>query len=317
MLSLPKNAISYIKGLMGVFENATCVALSEISQCSHDSLTRVLNGKKFCWQILLKNFLLRALGKLQRGYLIIDDTIISKVFSKHIENLAWVFDSKINRSILGLNLVFIAWSNGNVTIPLAIKVYQKSNGKSRIDLAVELIRYAKKLGIKPKYVTFDSWYSALQVLTTIKECKWKFVTQLKGNRLFDGVPLREVQRNPYWIMVGKITGGLKVIVVRNGKKYFATNDLSSSKKEILSRYRGRWGIETVFRALHSKLGLNKCQARTLSAQVAHFHLCLMAYTALEVEGFMQNRTFYKMKRNCSFDPKYADNILNKLIFQGA
>lgn len=317
MLTLPKNAISYIRGLMSVFENATCMSLSEISKCSHDSLTRVLNGKKFCWQILLQNFLLRARGKLQGGYLIIDDTIISKVFSKRIENLAWVFDSKINRSILGLDLVLIAWSNGKLTIPLAITVYQKSNGKSRIDLACELIRYAKKIGIKPKYVTFDSWYSALQVFQTIKECKWKFVTQLKSNRLFKGVPLREVQRNPYWIMEGKIMGGLKVIVVRHGKKYFATNDLSSSKKEILSRYRGRWEIETVFRALHSKLGLDKCQARKLSAQVAHFHLCLMAYTALEVEGFIQNQTFYQMKRSCSFDSENADIILNKIFFQSA
>lgn len=102
---------------MCVFENATCVALSEISKNSHDSLARVLNGKKFSWQTLLQNFLLRTFGKLQGGYLIIDDTIISKVFSKHIENLAWVFDSKINRSILGLDLVLIAWSNGKLTIP--------------------------------------------------------------------------------------------------------------------------------------------------------------------------------------------------------
>jgi hypothetical protein len=316
-MSLPKNAISYIKGLMCVFENATCVSLSEISKNSHDSLTRVLNGKKCCWQTLLNNFILRTFGKLQDGYLMIDDTIISKNFAKRIENIAWLYDSKVGRSILGINLVLIAWSNGKVTIPLALRVYQKKNKKTRIDLAVELIHYVKKLGIKPQYITFDSWYAADRIFKAVKECGWKFITQLKSNRKFCGVPLKEIRRNPYWIMMGKIAGGTKVIVVRNGKKYFATNDLQSSKQEILSRYRGRWEIETIFRALHSKLGLDECQARKLDSQTAHYHLCLMAYVALEKESFIQEKTIYKIKRSCSFNPEYADNILFELNFQGA
>lgn len=316
-MSLPKNAISYIKGLMCVFENATCVSLSEISKNSHDSLARVLSEKKFCWQTLLQNFILRTFGKLQDGYLIIDDTIISKQFARHIENVAWLWDSKINRSILGLNLVLIAWSNGKVTIPLALKVYQKKNGKTRIDLAVELIHYAKSLGIKPKYITFDSWYAADKIFKAVRICHWKFVTQLKSNRKLNNIPLKEIKKNPYWMMLGKITGGTKVIVVRNGKKYFATNDLTLSKQKILACYKGRWEIETIFRALHSKLGMDECQARKLHSQTTHYHLCLMAYVALEKESFIQNKSIYQIKKNCSFNFQYADNILIKLNFQGA
>ena len=317
MLSLSKNVISYLKGLMCVFENATCVALSEVSKNSHDNLTRVLNGKEFCWQTLLQNFLLRTFGKLQAGYLIIDDTIISKRFAKHIENVAWLFDSKVGKSILGLNLVMIAWSNGEITIPLAIKVYQKHSGNTKIDLAIELIRYAKSLGIKPKYITFDSWYTADKVFKAIADCHWKFITQLKSNRKLNGIPIHRLHPNPYWLEQGKLIGGTKVIVVRNGKKYFATNNLSLSKQEILAGYKGRWLIETVFRALHHKLGLDECQARKLNSQIAHFHLCLMAYIALEKESFIQKKTIYQIKRNCSFNFQYADNILVKLNFQGA
>lgn len=317
MLSLPKNVISYLKGLMCVFENATCVALSEICQDSHDSLTRVLNGKEFCWQTLLQNFLLRTFGRLPGGYLIIDDTIISKRFARDIENVAWLFDSKVGKSILGLNLVMIAWSNGETTIPLALKVYQKHSGKTRIDLAAELIRYAKSLGIKPKYITFDSWYTADKIFKTIAECGWKFITQLKSNRKLNGTPVYKHHPNPYWLEQGKLVGGTKVIVVRNGKKYFATNDLSLSKQAILAGYQGRWLIETVFRVLHHKLGLDECQARKLTAQTAHFHLCLMAYSVLEKERFLQKKTIYQIKRNCSFNFQYANNILSKLNFQGA
>lgn len=204
-----------------------------------------------------------------------------------------------------------------MTIPLAFKVYQKQSGKSKLDLAIELIKYAKFLGIKPKFVTFDSWYAASQIFQTIKECQWKFITRLKNNRLLNGVPLKEIARNPYWIMEGKLNGGFKVIVVRHGAKYFATNDSSLSKKEILAGYKGRWEIETIFKALHSKLGLDECQARKLEAQIAHFHLCMMAYIALEKESFIQKTTIYQVKRSCSFNFQVADRLIDTLFFQGA
>lgn len=316
-MSLPKNVINYIKGLMCVFENANCISLSKITECSHDSLTRVLNGKKFCWQTLLQNFILRTFGRLQDGYLMIDDTVISKQFAKRIENIAWIFDSKIKKSILGLNLVLIAWSNGKVTVPLAFRVYQKKTGKTKIDLAIELLDYAKKLRIKPKFVAFDSWYTAAKVFQKIEGCEWIFVTQLKKNRKLDGIPIRDIYRNPYWEKQGKLVGGLKVLVVRHGKKYFATNDLSLSKQGLLSSYKQRWAIETIFKALHNKLGLDECQSRKLVSQEAHFYLCMLAHIALEKESFIKNKTFYQIKRKCSFDFTLADNILGKLFFQGA
>lgn len=317
MKPLPRNIKNYLKGLLGVFENANSVALSLVSRCSYDSLTRVLNDQKLGWQTLLLSFVTRTFGRLQAGWLIIDDTIISKQFAKRIENLAWIFDSKVGRSILGLQLVLIVWTNGVITLPLAIRVYQKSTGKSKIDLACELLRFAKRMRIKPKYVTFDSWYAATKILLLVRRFRWNFVCRLKKNRKLDGTPLRETKRCPYWIKVGKLANGLKVLVVRNGKKYFAASNLSLSKKELLQSYRGRWNIETVFKALHSNLGLDECQARKLSAQVAHFHLCLMAYTVPENESFIRKKTIYQIKRLCSFNFEHADLILDKLIFKGA
>ena len=316
-MSLPKDVIHYIKGLMCSFENASCVSLSRYSPCSHDSLARVLNGKKFCWQTLLQNFLLRTFGRLQDGYLIIDDTVISKQFARKIENVAWIFDSKIKKSILGLNLVMLAWSNGKITIPLAIRVYQKQSGKTKIDLALELLAYAKKLKIKPKFVVFDSWYTAAELMKRVAAYHWTFVARLKKNRKLNGIPVREFHRHPYWMEQGTLIGGIKALVVRHGAKYFASNDLSLSKQELLAAYKSRWEIETVFRALHDKLGLDECQARKLESQMAHFHLCLVAYAALEKESLIQKRSFYHIKRSCSFDFNTADNIVSMLFFQGA
>lgn len=98
MLSLPKNAINYIKGLCCVFENANCVSLAYIAKCSHDNLTRVLKGEKLSWQTLLESFILRTFEKLQDGWLIIDDTAIAKQFAKKIENIAWILTVRLVKS---------------------------------------------------------------------------------------------------------------------------------------------------------------------------------------------------------------------------
>lgn len=314
---LSKNVIAYIKGLMRVFENANCVSLADASLSSHDSLTRILNNEKLSWQTLLNNFSMRIFGKLSDGWLVIDDTIISKVFAKKIENLAWVYDSKIGRSIIGLNIVALIWTNGKLTVPIGLKIYKPHSGKTRIDLAIELLKIVKRLRLRPQYVAFDSWYASGKLMKKVREFRWHFVTRLKPNRLFNGVPLKEIQRNPYWLMEGKISGGLKVLIVRHGKKYFAASNLKLAKQELLAGYKSRWEIETVFRMLHSKLGIDQCESRKLIAQSAHFHLCLMAYTVLKNEQYITGKSIYRIKRKCSFDFKIADNILSKLNFQSA
>lgn len=314
---LPNNVIAYVKGLMRIFENANCSSLAQASASSHDSLTRILNNEKFSRQTLLENFIMRIFGKLSGGWLIIDDTIISKVFTKKIENLAWVYDSKIGKSIIGLNIVALIWSNGKINVPIGLRIYKPNSGKTKIDLAIELLAIAKLLKIRAIYVAFDSWYASGKLMKKIREYRWHFVTQLKSNRTVNGIPLKEIQRNPYWMIEGKISGGLKVLIVRNGKKYFAASNIKLSKQELLANYKSRWEIETVFRMLHSKLGIDQCESRKLIAQSAHFHLCLMAYAILANEKCITGKSIYRIKRKCSFDFQTADNILSKLNFQSA
>ncbi len=316
-LNMPLKIFIYVKGLLAVSETATCTALSRVVRRSHDSLTRILTDCKLEWQTLLSSVIRKILGKLSEGYLMIDDTVINKSFAKVIANMSWVFCSKEGRSVLGLNIVVLAWSNGALTIPLAIKIW-KEGGPSKYVLALQLLSYARHiLKIKPKYVAFDSWYSSKKILQRIHNYGWTFYTQLKKNRKFNGQQVRWHKQNPYWMEVGTIDGDFKILIVRHGKKYFVTNDRTVSKQTLLSNYRTRWNIETMFRILYNQLGFEQCQAQSLTAQNAHWHLCLIAYVVLEQAHILKQQTNYSLRRTYRFQPELVDNLFRELNLVGA
>ena len=310
---MPVKIFVYLKGLLAVAEPANCVSMARVLRVAHDGLSKILNDRKLEWQTLLQSLRLRIFGKLADGYLIVDDTVIDKSFAKVIENLAWVFCSKKNKSVLGLNIVVLAWSNGTITIPLAFKIWKKGGGKTKIDLALELLAYARNfLHLQPKYVTFDSYYAAKKVLQRLMKYQWIFYTQLKKNRKFNGTQLKRSQRNPYWMAPGTIDGNLTVLIVRHGKKYFATNDLTTSKQEMRSRYKTRWSIETMFRVLYDQLGLEECASRSLRSQTAHITLCLMSFLLLEKTHQTAHKTWYQLRREYRFHPHKVDLLFNEL-----
>lgn len=316
---MPLKIRPYLAGLLCVLESATCTALARVvKDISHDCLSRILKDKKLEWQTLLSGFVSRISGKLHGGYLVVDDTVIDKSFAKVIENISWIFSSKENRAVLGLNPVVLAWSNGTITVPVGVRIWKKGSGVSKYDLALELLHYARNtLKIKPKYVVFDSWYASEKILSTLADWKWTFFCQLKKNRKLNGAQLQRFRAHPYWMARGILTGGVEVSVVRHGKKYFATNDLSLSKKEILAHYKTRWAIETTFRLLHDQLGFEECQMISLQAQTAHIHLCMIALVLVEKEKETTRATGYEILRRCRFYPETAENLLSMVNFGGA
>ena len=142
---MPTHVLQYVSGLLSVSESATCTALGRVVGASRDRLSRTLKNTKLEWQTLLRAFIKRAFGNLSGGYLIIDDVVLNKCYAKHIENLSWVYCSKEQRSVLGLNLVVLCWSNDTLTVPLGVKIGKKGEKKSKYDLALELLSYAKNI----------------------------------------------------------------------------------------------------------------------------------------------------------------------------
>ena len=158
----------YLTALLYFRTSVTCVALAEaLETVSHYRLTRMLPAQ---WSgHTLLELACRTLFVWERGYLILDDTVIPTPFATAIEGLAWVYSSQDRKPVYGLSLVLLVGTNGTVRIPLGMRLWHKG-GASKYALALELLSEARThLGCRPEYVLFDAWYPAKTLLKRIRD----------------------------------------------------------------------------------------------------------------------------------------------------
>jgi putative transposase len=296
---MPTLVWHYLTALLYYRTSGSCVALAEaLGTVSHDRLTRMLQG---AWSgHTLLDVACRTLFVWDRGFLILDDTVIPKPFATAMEGLAWVFSSQERRPVYGFSLVLLVWTDGRLRVPLGVRLWHKG-GPSKYVLALELLSHARNhLHCRPAYVLFDAWYPSKALLKRIRDYGWYFVCRLKKNRRFNGQAVRHYRRHPYWMASGRLSGGLKVLVVRYGAKYYATNRLTLSSAEVRRLYRVRSQIEEVIRVCKDQLAFTGCQARSERAQMHHVACCLVAFCVLEQERHAQQLSIYKLKQQLSF-----------------
>ena len=296
---MPELLWLYLTALLYYRTSATCVALAEaLETVSHDRLTRLLQSDWSGPRLL--ELACRTLFVWERGSLIIDDTVIPKPFAVAIEGLAWVFSSLERKPVSGLSLVMLVWTNGTLRIPLGMRLWRKSS-PSQYELALELLSYARhRLRCHPGSVLFDAWYPSKALRRRMRDYGWYCVCRLKKNRRFHGHAVRHQRRHPDWAECGRLSGGLKVRIVRHGKQYYATHRLSLAAAEVRRLYGFRSQIEEVIRVCKDPLGLTGCQARSERAQRHHLACRLVAFCVLERERYDRQLSIYKLKRQLSF-----------------
>ena len=257
------------------------LALISGSKVSHDTLNRVLydewSGKEHLAKIIRSE-------KLRGGYLSLDDTSIEKPTGKSFEGTYYYYSSTLKKLVRGYQLVLLVWHKGKKRIVIGKRIYQPESGKSKIDLALELLSEARnQFRLKPDFVLFDSWYCSKSIMKRVRDYGWGFISRIKKNRLFNGKKLKKYKINPYWNETGWLAGGVKVRVVKHDNKFFVTNRLSTSRNDILRIYQFRQAIEEVNKQLKF-LGLNDCQCRSFKAQSLFIWMCILAYALLEKES---------------------------------
>ena len=313
-----RGALGYLRGLLSCIARANCVRIAERAGYSHDSLTRMLSEKAIDAEAWIRTFVTTTYLSSRIGSIIIDDTAINKEFAKVIEGCSWVWSSAKEKTLFGYNLVVLCWSDGDTVVPIAWKRYNTEDEKTKIDLAVELLEYVqKRLNYKPQYILFDAFYSADKVIKRCEEYGWKYLGRVKKNRKLNGTQVRKLHRHPRWSEVGILTSKSRARIVRECKRYFITNEFDLPRKQVVDLYTERWPIEEVFRVLHSELGLDECESRSLIAQTNHFALCMLAFHVLESEKTRTETTWYAVRHSFKLDASLADYAVTALFEVGA
>jgi hypothetical protein len=114
----------------------------------------------------------RTLFVWERGFLIIDDTVIPNPFATAMEGLAWVFSSQERRPVYGFSLVLLVWTEGSLRVPLGVRLWHKG-GPSTYALALEWLSHARHhRRCRPAYGLFDAWYPSKALRKRMRDDGW-------------------------------------------------------------------------------------------------------------------------------------------------
>jgi hypothetical protein len=286
---------SYLIALIYRNTRTSCLSLSAVcAHISHDRLQRMLYSR-FAWSRRLWDSFASKMVR-EGGYLIIDDTSWAR-WAMQSEAVSWVWSSSHARVLRGHQVVLLIWTDGQVRVPLGMRLWRRG-GYSKVELAAQLLREAERRGIHPEYVLFDSWYGVASLLHLLEKMGWKYVARLKSNRLFEGQAVRQRWPRRYGRAAGRLRKvNHEVVVVKDGRRYFVTNDSELSSSALKRHYRLRQQVEEVFRLLKQEFGWGGASARRAKAQVAHLHLGLYALCITEQAALKKGETIYAFKRD--------------------
>ena len=270
---------------------------------AHDALTRLLHRLEPTSEALWAE----AQPQITRnqGVLILDDSTLDKFYARKIEMVTRHWSGKHRRVVQGINLITLLWTEGESCIPCDYRLYDKdTDGATKNDHFRQMLATARERRFRPQYVLFDSWYSSLENLKTIRDYGWRWLTQLKSNRLVnpDGRGNRavsEVEISEQGTVVHlKGYGFIKVflIVAPDGdREYWATNDLGVDELARLKFAEQYWTIETYHRGLKQCCGVERAQVRAARAQRNHIGMAIRAFLRLEHHRLLTGISWFEAK----------------------
>jgi hypothetical protein len=270
---------------------------------AHDSFTRLLNRLEPDAEILWSE--VRPLLPLD-GVLVFDDTVLDKPFARHVGLVGRFWSGRHKRVVPGINLVTALWTNGDALYPCDYRLVDPAdpNGHTKNDLFREMVRIAKARGLSPQFVLFDSWYSGKDNLKAVRDCGWKFLTQVRCNRKVN--PDRTGNR-PIEECVIAATGtvvhlegfgfvkAFRIATTNGGTEHWITNDLEMDEVARRALSEQAWGIEEYHRGLKQHTAVERCQTRQSRAQRNHIGLAIRAFVRLEWHRFTTGVSWFAAK----------------------
>ncbi len=270
---------------------------------AHDAVTRLLQRLSVTTDRLWQEA--RQQVDLTRGVLVVDDSTLDKMYSRKIELVTRHWSGKHKRVVSGINLVTLLWSDGERCIPVDYRIYnKKEDGLTKNDHFRHRLQSAHARGFRPECVCFDSWYASLKNLKRVRQLFGRWLTRLKADRQVNpdntrNRALRSVDLAATGSIVHLKGFGFirvfKIVATNNHIEYWASNDVQMTDLTRLNFAQLSWMIETYHRGIKQFCGIERCQARSASAQRNHIELALRAFLRLEYHSFVRGRSWFETK----------------------
>ena len=309
ILSCIEDDIHYLFGLILKDDKySTLESISKLTKKSTGILRRKQRKEKDFNSHLMS--LIRAANiDLRKGSFSIDETVYSKPYMEFLKLSSSQYSPGKKGYTKGFKIILLVWSDGEKTIPVAFKLWYKNLGKTQLEVAKELIRYAEKL-VKRKHLSFrfDAFYNKKSILSYLHQRNISFATRLEKSRnVLIGKQLSQlktIQFNGRCLLVF-LPGVGKVWITKYKRKYYCSNIRPEYQRQLYEWYAERWCIECVFRFVKSELGLEHCRSIKTIQHYNHIGLCFVAYSFLNLA--FEGSSPYENKRIM------ANLMLNKSV----
>lgn len=291
------------------YSGAELERVSPISDMHHDAVSRWLAVSDYAPSDLWAK--VKKMVREKAGYLVCDDTLIDKRFSRKNELAHVQYSGNEHGLVNGISLVNLLWTDEEEIIPVDYRVYDKRrDDKTKNDHFLEMLDRAKKRGFSPKCILMDAWYGSVGNLKHIRKLNWHFMTNLKSNRqisIVKGVymPVSDLdftnkQAKKVWLKgYGHVL--VRRIDATNGDTtYVAASDLTlTDEDEFTAHWGHRWNIEEFHRGIKQTTGIEKCYSIKASSQKTHIFASFIAFIRLESCRFKAKISWYEQKARIS------------------
>jgi len=174
----------YILFLLSEPKQVSCVRLGEILKgVSHDSVNRFLLRESYTGKDLYKS--VEPNIKKEGGVLSVDDTVLDKPYSNTSKALliSYFWSGKHKKAVKGINLITLYYTDvDGRAFPVNYRIYNKEDGKTKNEYFREMLAEVIAWGLKPAFVTGDSWYASVENLEYIKHYGLGFLFGIEKNR---------------------------------------------------------------------------------------------------------------------------------------
>jgi hypothetical protein len=246
----------------------------------------------------------KKLFNRKKLYLIIDDTLLLKLYSKVIPGTSDNHDSSDHKTYRSLCCIAAVITDGEISIPVdqliwTSEEFAKAAYQKKCELAQQLIEKITA-EIKIYMILADGLYATTSMLKWLIDRNIRFEMRFHANRVINDKGIQsQIRQNKRLKLSGKrpkrtikahwygidyyFTAHRRVTKYGKITVVYQVSNYKASAAEHVRAYTYRWNIEKFLRTAKQKLGFGDCQSRKEDRQKKHILSVFFMYALLQME----------------------------------